>query len=226
MHLAIIGHKEDKDLDALQNDLEANSHTCSRLAPVIDTNQLFTDLEPDAVLLDLAVDALDADRILAFVTEAHRDTYVAIFGLVSRQEADVYDPSLGLDDFLVRPPRADELLSRIRQVRWRRKGPSEDEGQLLRRGDLVVHLDRYEVWVGGREVTLTFKEFELLRLLAANAGRVYTREVLLDRIWGYDYFGGTRTVDVHVRRLRSKLDDATHTFIETVRNVGYRFAGD
>ena len=75
----------------------------------------------------------------------------------------------------------------------------------------------------GRIVELTFKEYELLKLLASNSGRVYSREALLDQIWGYDYYGGDRTVDVHVRRLRSKIEDSTHTFIETVRNIGYRF---
>ncbi len=226
MHVAIIGGKEDKALNALQRDLETSGHVCSRPAPNTDPSKLFADLEPDAVLVALFSDAVDTDHVIALVAEAHRDTYVPILGLLARQDLDMYDPSLGLDDFMMWPPLADELLARIRQIRWRRKGPAEDEDHLLRRGDLVVHLDRYEVWVGGREVTLTFKEFELLRLLATNAGRVYTREVLLDRIWGYDYFGGTRTVDVHVRRLRSKLEDANHTFIETVRNVGYRFAGD
>jgi two-component system alkaline phosphatase synthesis response regulator PhoP len=72
-------------------------------------------------------------------------------------------------------------------------------------------------------VEFTFREYELLRFLAANEGRVFTRDTLLDRVWGYDYYGGDRTVDVHIRRLRSKIEDAGHTFIETVRNIGYRF---
>ena len=77
--------------------------------------------------------------------------------------------------------------------------------------------------VEGVVVELTFKEYELLKLLAGHPGRVYTREVLLDKIWGYDYYGGDRTVDVHIRRLRSKIEDSNHIFIETVRNIGYRF---
>ena len=90
-------------------------------------------------------------------------------------------------------------------------------------GGLFIDTNRYDVFVGGRPVLLTFKEYELLKLLALHPGRVFTRNVLLERIWGYQYFGGTRTVDVHVRRLRSKIDDATHSFIDTVWNVGYRF---
>jgi two-component system alkaline phosphatase synthesis response regulator PhoP len=79
------------------------------------------------------------------------------------------------------------------------------------------------VYVGTRLVNLTFMEYELLKFLATNKGRVFSRSKLLDEIWGYDYYGGDRTVDVHIRRLRSKIEDATHTFISTVRNIGYRF---
>ena len=77
--------------------------------------------------------------------------------------------------------------------------------------------------MGCKVVELTFKEYELLKFLASNRGRVYTREALLNKVWGYDYYGGDRTVDVHVRRLRSKIEDSKRTFIETVRNIGYRF---
>jgi DNA-binding response OmpR family regulator len=80
--------------------------------------------------------------------------------------------------------------------------------------------------VGGNPVMLTFREYELLKFLASNRGRVFTREALLNRVWGYDYYGGDRTVDVHIRRLRSKIEDASHTFIETVRNIGYKFNKD
>jgi two-component system alkaline phosphatase synthesis response regulator PhoP len=91
---------------------------------------------------------------------------------------------------------------------------------------LVIYLARYEVRLGGRLVELTFREYKLLSFLAANRGQVFTREVLLNKVWGYDYFGGDRTVDVHIRRLRSKVEDANHTFIDTVRNIGYRFRID
>ena len=98
-----------------------------------------------------------------------------------------------------------------------------DRGDLVRQGDLVINRVNYEVSLRGRRLNLRFKEYELLLLMATTPGRVYTREALLERIWGYDYLGGTRTVDVHIRRLRSKIEDADHTFIETVWQVGYRF---
>ena len=87
----------------------------------------------------------------------------------------------------------------------------------------MIDIARCEVSVGGRLVMLTFKEYQLLKFLASNRGTVFTRDALLNKVWGYDFFGGDRTVDVHIRRLRSKIEDANHAFIETVRNIGYRF---
>ena len=96
---------------------------------------------------------------------------------------------------------------------------------MLRAGDMVIDLDRYEVSSRGRRIVLTYKEYQLLCLLASYPGKVYTREALLREIWGYDYFGGTRTVDVHIRRLRSKIEnDIDVKYIETIWNVGYRFS--
>ena len=128
------------------------------------------------------------------------------------------------DDFLVGPYEVKELLIRINRVI--RKTVKNESSEQIKCDGLTIDLATCEVTVDGRLVELTFKEYELLKLLAGNKGRVYTREALLDKIWGYDYFGGDRTVDVHVRRLRSKIEDASHTYIETVRNIGYRFIKD
>ena len=115
----------------------------------------------------------------------------------------------------------DELIARIKQAIFRLNGP--DGAQILKFGHLFIALEKYEVINNGRRVSLTYKEFQLLVLLASSPGRVYSREVLLSQVWGYEYLGGTRTVDVHVRRLRSKIEDPDHPFIETIWNVGYRF---
>ncbi len=142
-------------------------------------------------------------------------------GLVPGERLAGLDAGLGLDDFVVTPANPHEVLARARRALRRHR---EAGGfSMVRAGDLVINPDSFEVSLGGRRLALTFKEYELLRLLATNPGRVYSRETLLSRIWGYDYFGGTRTVDVHVRRLRSKMEDADHTFIETVWKAGYRF---
>ena len=127
------------------------------------------------------------------------------------------------EDVIVVPWRLGELTLRVRRLQAMRE-PADAPG-VIRAGDLVIDTNRYDVYLSGRPVLLTFKEYELLKLLASNPGRVYKRDALLEQVWGYHYFGGTRTVDVHVRRLRSKIDDATHAFIDTVWNVGYRFHG-
>ena len=99
---------------------------------------------------------------------------------------------------------------------------SKIEGSVVL-GGLVINPVNYEVSIDGNRINLRFKEYELLLLLATSPGRVYTREAILNQVWGYDYFGGTRTVDVHIRRLRSKIDSYGEKFIETVWNLGYRF---
>ena len=126
-----------------------------------------------------------------------------------------------ISDFLLAPPDPREAIARVKQALRRDSAPDADD--LIRAGSLVINPSTYEVSLRGRRVNLRFKEYELLRLLASNPGRVYSREALLSSVWGYDYFGGTRTVDVHIRRLRSKIENADHPLIETIWNVGYRF---
>ncbi|MDD5339255.1 MAG: response regulator transcription factor [Dehalococcoidales bacterium] len=126
-----------------------------------------------------------------------------------------------IDDFIVQPYRNDELFLRINRLL--KKAPEPESADIIRCDGLTIDIVTCEVAVEGTMVDLTFKEYELLKLMARNRGRVFSREALLDKIWGYDYYGGDRTVDVHMRRLRSKIEDASHTYIETVRNIGYRF---
>ena len=100
---------------------------------------------------------------------------------------------------------------------------SKEKHVRINAGNIVIDTEQYEVLIDGRPVSLTFREYELLRFMATNPGRVFTRDALLNHVWGNDYFGGDRTVDVHIRRLRSKIEDEKHIYIETVRNIGYRF---
>jgi len=129
------------------------------------------------------------------------------------------DYSIGFDDFVLMPIVPAELYARMRQLDWRTATFGSDE--IMKIDDLVIDVAGYEARLGGRRIDLTHQEFELLRFLAQHRGRVFTREALLERAWGYRYAGGTRTVDIHVRRVRSKLGDAG-SLIETVRNVGYK----
>jgi DNA-binding response OmpR family regulator len=128
--------------------------------------------------------------------------------------------TLPCDDFILEPYDRPELLLRIRKIIG---DESHAADQQLVSGDLVINMTQAEVFLNGRTVELTFREYELLRFLASHPGRMYSRDALLNHVWGYDYFGGDRTVDVHIRRLRSKIEDAEHSFIDTVRNMGYRF---
>lgn len=127
----------------------------------------------------------------------------------------------GVDEFILEPFNADELIARIRFLFWKTKRVGSN--QVIDIDNLVIDLKNYDVMVNGEPIELTYKEYELLRFLATHRGRVFTREALLDHVWGYDYYGGTRTVDVHIRRLRSKMSPHADYLIETVRNVGYRF---
>ncbi|MGH2759209.1 MAG: response regulator transcription factor [Actinomycetota bacterium] len=126
------------------------------------------------------------------------------------------------DDFLVVPYQLAELDARLRHLLWRAK--QGEQSDLLNLGPLVINFATYQVHVDSEPIDLTYMEYELLKFLATHRGRVFTRQTLLSRVWGYDYFGGTRTVDVHIRRLRAKLGEHANV-IQTVRNVGYKFAG-
>ena len=132
------------------------------------------------------------------------------------------DFSIGFDDFVLMPIVPAELYARMRQLDWRSATFGSDE--VLKIDDLVIDIAGYEARISGRRIELTHQEFELLRFLGQHRGRVFTREALLERAWGYRYAGGTRTVDIHVRRVRAKLGELG-ALIETVRNVGYKLRG-
>ena len=172
----------------------------------------------DAVLLDL--ESFEPSECQTIV-EGCRELKLPVLAVLPNELAEDYDPSLNLDDFILSPIQEGELVARIKQAKYRVNGLGND--RMLRVGDLVIDLERYDVLMAGQRVSLTYKEFQLLVMLASNPGRVYTRDVLLSQVWGYDYLGGTRTVDVHIRRLRSKIEDPDHSFVETIWNVGYRF---
>jgi len=143
-----------------------------------------------------------------------------VLALLLPQQLPFLDSPLPWDDFALRGAGPDEVAARLRLAMKMRGIVTPN---LLRRGELVIDLTSYRVYLGGKPVQLTYREFELLRFLASHPGKVFTREELVSKVWGYEFFGGTRTVDVHVRRLRAKLESPQRTFIETVRNVGYRF---
>ena len=125
------------------------------------------------------------------------------------------------DDFCVTPFQPKEVEARLKHLFWRTGRGTRPE--LIEYGALVLNLETYQAAIAGRPLDLTYMEYELLKFLATHPGKVFTREVLLSRVWGYEYYGGARTVDVHIRRLRAKLGEEHAGLIHTVRSVGYRF---
>ena len=207
----------------LSSDLAEMGLNCSVASDEESATDETSERAPDVVLVAASgcPDGLTA-RYLA--ESANRRRHPPIIALVASETLESIDPASPIADFVVEPWNAGEVALRVARTLRRTSGIGR--GESIQCGDLVIDLDNCEVTVDGRLVTLTFREYELLRFLAANRGRVFTRDALLNEVWGYDYYGGDRTVDVHIRRLRSKIEDPTHTFIETVRNIGYRFTKD
>ena len=219
--LLIIGYKSEA-VEELHSELIRNGFECSIFPNGNGLIEQIATQSPDLILAKVDGRLVNS-RIGALVQIMKQEKHTPVMALIPGEMLDRIDGHLNVaDDFLTIPYDDRELVLRIKRL-LNHKTKSVDSVELIKCDGLVIDLAKREVTVGGRVVDLTFKEYELLKLLASNRGRVYTREALLNRIWGYDYFGGDRTVDVHIRRLRSKIEDSSYTFIETVRNIGYRF---
>ncbi|MAT17653.1 MAG: DNA-binding response regulator [Leifsonia sp.] len=178
----------------------------------------------DLVLLDLMLPGLPGTEVCR---ELRTRSAVPIIMLTAKDsEVDiVVGLELGADDYVTKPYSTRELLARMRAVLRRRVDASDSDEGVLEAGSVRMDVERHSVAVNGAEISMPLKEFELLELLLRNAGRVLTRGQLIDRVWGADYFGDTKTLDVHIKRIRSKIepDPAQPTMLVTVRGLGYRF---
>ena len=175
----------------------------------------------DVVFVDLEHLHQDTRRLLHHVKREPALKDLPLVMLVTEEQLGRIEYALGVDDYLTLPVSPKRLAERIKFLMWKLNRVEVKHG--LRIGELAIDFERYEVHVKGAPVELTYKEFELLKFLATHPGRVFTREALLNKVWGYDFYGGTRTVDVHIRRLRSKIETGSTVYIDTVRNVGYKF---
>ncbi|GAA4199861.1 winged helix-turn-helix transcriptional regulator [Actinocatenispora rupis] len=176
---------------------------------------------PEAVLVDARSDLAGARstcRLLAATGQG-----VPLIAVVTGAGLIAVAADWGIDDVVLAAAEPAEVEARLRLAAGRQALAAEGDSELVRSGDLVIDPATYSVRLKGRPLDLTYKEFELLKFLAQHPGRVFTRDQLLREVWGYDYFGGTRTVDVHVRRLRAKLGSEYESMIGTVRQVGYKF---
>jgi DNA-binding response OmpR family regulator len=174
---------------------------------------------PTVVVVEAGDDVSRAHKTIKRLRDEGPLVEVPILLAVAVSRLPALDFSIGFDDFVLIPIVPAELYARMRQLDWRTATFANDD--VLKIDDLVIDIAGYEARLAGRRIELTHQEFELLRYLAQHRGRVFTREALLERAWGYRYAGGTRTVDIHVRRVRAKLGEAG-SLIETVRNVGYK----
>ena len=180
--------------------------------------------DSDLILIDGRRELVQARDLCRLIRTTGSNEPVIL--IVTEGGLSVVAADWGMDDVLLDTAGPAEIEARIRVAigRLGLVGSAADpDAHIIRSGEVVVDEATYTAKLGGRVLDLTFKEFELLKYLAQHPGRVFTRDTLLQEVWGYDYFGGTRTVDVHVRRLRAKLGNGNETLIGTVRNVGYRF---
>jgi len=191
-----------------------------RVAPAA-VEQAATSPAPDAILVDARRDLVQARRVLQALRLSANS--IPVIAIVSDGGWAAVSADWGADDLLLHTAGPGEVEARLRLAIGRQTQSAAQLPDEIRSGGLVVNETTYSARMHGRSLDLTFKEFELLKFLAQHPGRVFTRAQLLQEVWGYDYFGGTRTVDVHVRRLRAKLGPENEAMIGTVRNVGYRF---
>ena len=182
----------------------------------------FQSQEPDLVLLDVILPVLDGWGVLGRIREHSK---CPVIMLTAKGEVDdrIHGLEMGADDYVVKPFEMKELLARINAVLRRSEIPDDTRKKLVF-DKLVINLDSYELTVDGKKIDTPPKELELLYHLAATPNRVYTRNQLLDEVWGFDYFGDSRTVDVHVKRLREKVEGVSDQWeLKTVWGVGYKF---
>ncbi|MGH2754511.1 MAG: winged helix-turn-helix domain-containing protein [Actinomycetota bacterium] len=179
-------------------------------------------IHPDLLLIDATVDVGAAEETTRKLSLAWEIGLPPILVVLAEDGVTRFRLEVGADDFVLNTASAGEISARL-DLLGRRSGRGDDP-TVVKIGDLTINPENYQVYVRGQPLDLTYKEFELLKFLAQRPGRVCDRDLLLREVWGYDYYGGTRTVDVHIRRLRAKLGAEHEALIETIRNVGYRLA--
>ena len=206
--------------------LTAEGFLVDTAADGVEALEKFERSKPALILLDVMLPRVSGIDVCRQIRATSRVPIIMVTAKGSEIDA-VVGLEVGADDYVAKPFRLRELVARVRAAlrRGHRPDADTDREDFVEVGDVLVDVSRHEVTVRGELVALPLKEFELLELLMLNAGRVLTRDVLIDRIWGPNYFGDTKTLDVHIKRLRAKVEDdpSNPTRILTVRGVGYRY---
>ena len=218
----LVVDDEQHILELLSYNLEDNGYSVTVADNGLQALEYLTDQKFDLILLDVMLPGMNGVEVCKKARLEHKLNTPIIMLTAKSEEIDkILGLELGADDYVTKPFGVRELLARIKAV-MRRYEQQEPDSNIIKVKDISINIDKHEVLKGTQVIDLTYKEFELLKVLFKNRGRVLTREFLLDTIWGYDYIGETRTVDVHIRYLRKKIGDEETDYIETIRSVGYK----
>ena len=224
----LIVEDEESFVEALTVGLTREGFTVNVARDGKEALDFFNAYSPDIVLLDVMLPLVSGIDVCRQIRA--RSQVPIIMVTAKGEEIDaVVGLEVGADDYVTKPYRLRELISRMRSLLRRSRWSAESEsfrGEVIEVGDVAVDPERHEVFVRGEPIELPLKEFDLLELLLTNAGRVLTRDALIDQVWGSDYVGDTKTLDVHVKRLRSKIEDdpSKPSRIVTIRGLGYKYA--
>ncbi|SHH12124.1 response regulator transcription factor [Tepidibacter thalassicus] len=184
------------------------------------------EMHSDLILLDRMLPSMDGIEVLKRIRKDENIKNIPVIMLTAKtmEKDKIEGLEVGADDYIIKPFSVEEVVARVNAVLRRYNSTKGDTRDIINLGEIKIDLQNYEVTKNGERIDLTLKEFELLKLLIQNRGKVLSRNFLLDKIWGYEYFGETRTVDVHIRHLRKKIeeDDKRPKYIETIRGVGYK----
>ncbi len=219
--LLILGD-QNKQGQALKDALKKETHFSLHLFPKNGVSiDAILEKDPDLLIINPKNTYFEIMDLYYAIKKEPQAQDLPIVLLMDESEMKTADLPSGIQEVLYRPLRMPEAVARL-ELLFKRVHKI-DQKNLIQRGKLVIDVAKYEIRIGDKKIDLTFTEFELLKFLCGHPGTVFTREVLLNKVWGYEYYGGTRTVDVHIRRLRSKIEGRSSSFIETVRNIGYKF---
>jgi DNA-binding response OmpR family regulator len=222
--ILIIGDQNKQGLelkDALKKD---TNFTTALIAKNGISMNAILDKEPDLIVFNPKAQYFEVIDLYYSLKKEPQSQEIPIVLLMDDSEMKSADLPSGIQEVLYRPLRIPEAVARIQHLFKRIH--KVDQKNLITRGKITIDIAKYETKVGEKKIDLTYTEFELLKFLCSNPGTVFTRAVLLNKVWGYEYYGGTRTVDVHIRRLRSKIEGKSSVYIETVRNIGYKFISE
>jgi two-component system, OmpR family, response regulator RegX3 len=223
MAKVLVVEDEQSLREALVFFLEKEGHEVSVAVDGEEAIRVFENSGPDIILLDLMLPKLDGNQVCKQIRQSSNVPIIMLTAKDSEVDK-IVGLEIGADDYITKPYSTRELLARIKAVLRRQVEPPLAAGSVLIAGDLRLDSDRHVVTLNGNPLTLPLKEFELLELLMENVNRVLTRGQIIDRVWGSNYFGDTKTLDVHIKRLRSKVeeDPARPKYIQTVRGLGYK----